>query len=170
MSVIESALKALTPLIRAEAHQAATSVTRATSRVAGQAGDAFTRVAVATARAEVPWARKIESGVKAKLEAGLRHRLENWLGQPLGKGRDWQQIAVREVTPVAGGRVSFLAGGTLRSRFPDYHALREHILVGTFNPQLGLVETLERHPMPLWLQLKQVSNEKLRTIFREQWT
>jgi hypothetical protein len=42
--------------------------------------------------------------------------------------------------------------------------------VGTFNPQLGLVETLERHPVPLWQQLKQLSNEKLRTIFREQWT
>ena len=169
MPVIERVLQSFAPALRAESRQVAGRVESLALQAARHAGDVFERGAAAAVRAEAPGAAAIERDLKATLESSLKLRFDNWLGQFFGKSRHWQDLAVREVTPAAGGRLEFLAGGRVVSHHPDYDAIREHILVGTFDPKRGTVTSVQRHPVPIWLELKDLSNEKLRQIFQEKW-
>jgi hypothetical protein len=167
--MIDSALVRIAPSLRGEARSIARSLETSGVAVTRTAADGFKRSVTASAGQTFPHAAVIESSLKHLLESNPLLRLRNFSGQAFGKTQDWPQLAVREAQPAAEGRVEFLATGVMRTKHPDQHYIKEHIFVGSFDPARGTIATLQQHPVPNWLEVKDLDNEKLRTILRERW-
>jgi hypothetical protein len=168
MSVFDSALVRIAPSlrgkVRAIAHRLEATAVAATRATA----DGFER-SVAAAGRPSPGATAIARSLKQRLESNPLLRLSNFFGQAFGKTRDWAELAVRDVQPASEGRVEFLATGLLRTKHPDQHYLKENVFVGTFDPARGTFPSLQQHPVPTWLEVKNLDNETLRRILRERW-